>query len=286
MSKGKDNIMNLIIASRPESAPNTLASYVASLNILHKKLFNKTIEDLEWLNDMENFTKIVDTLNTYKTCTKRNYLNAVCVGAQAKPGGISEELYQEYNKLRDFFHMEYLKESGWQKNEYKTKNWATIEEVEAIINHYKKMYDYKKIPSLEKINKLEKSIIQNLIILKLMTFYIDKKIEFGTTIVVDTLPEELEYKTYYLKGSNQFIIRDFANFQKYGEQKVNIPQETREIIDIWLKHNKSGYLFIDIRNNPLRPVGICRYVTNVFKERLNRNITPSLLREIYLKDNN
>jgi len=64
---------------------------------------------------------------------------------------------------------------------------------------------------------------------------------------------------------------------------MDIPKNLNRIINLWLKHNKSGwYLVKTDRETPMNPNTITKFLNKIFQKHTGKKISTSMLRHIMI----
>jgi len=276
-----------IILNRPNVKQSSLNTYLISLKNLRKKIDGKTeLDDTEFLND---FDKISDILKDEKLTTQKNRITSILValGADNKKNDSLIDKYQK--KLKDL-NDEY---SAFLKTQKKTdtqeKNWLDYEDLVDIFNDVMKDVKRDKITKKEKLDVKEFDLLQQLLILRT---YLDFPLrnDFADMKIIDSkeyknLNDDDENNYLALLGKNKkvFILNDFKNKNRIGRKELQITPSLNKIINIWLKHNKSGwYLVKTDRKTPMNPNNITKFLNKIFMKKANKKIGSSLIRHIVI----
>ena len=296
--------------------PLTWKRYEDNLIKLWKVMNPETEEpeelNLDFLKDTKKVKDILSGSNwglkNNKEISKntiKNYLNAII--AVLKLSGKDEEL-EDYTEYRNELQEEYNDGVNSHKKTQKQKeNWITMEEWTDVLKKQKeniKNNDLwnKDYSSLSESNhkrgstKLERDYLslQNYILMSIYRYLPPVRNDYEKMPVITQkeyrkLTEDDKKETNYLvkKMSDNtlyFVLNEYKTKKKYGEKKINIPPNLAKLLRKWLKVNKSGFLFVDTKGNPLSSNKITKYLTGVFKEYTGKNVSSTLLRHIYLSE--
>lgn len=276
-----------IILNRPNVKQSSLNTYLISLKNLRKKIDGKTeLDDTEFLND---FDKISDILKDEKLTTQKNRITSILValGANDKKNDSLIDKYQKKLKNLNDEYSAFLKTQ--KKTDTQEKNWLDYEDLVDIFNDVMKDVKRDKITKKEKLDVKEFDLLQQLVILRT---YLDFPLrnDFADMKIIDSkeyknLDSDDENNYLALLGKNKkvFILNDFKNKNRIGRKELQITPSLNKIINIWLKHNKSGwYLVKTDRKTPMNPNNITKFLNKIFMKKANKKIGSSLIRHIVI----
>lgn len=276
-----------IILNRPNIKQSSLNTYLISLKNLRKKIDNKTeLDNTDFLND---FDKINDILNNEKLTTKKNRITSILValGADNKKNNKLIDKYQKKLKKLNDEYSAFLKTQ--KKTETQEKNWLDYEDLVNVYNDVMKDVKKDKITKKDKLNDKEFDLLQQVLILRT---YLDFPLrnDFADMKIIDSKEykkldsdDENNYLALLPKNKKVFILNDFKNKNRIGKKELEITPSLNKIINIWLKHNNSGwYLIKTDRKTPMNPNNITKYLNKIFMKRANKKIGSSLIRHIVI----
>ena len=152
------------------------------------------------------------------------------------------------------------------------------------------MEKVKEFKRKEKLSKKEFDTLQKLVVLRtylqfpLRNDYADmpviRKIDYNKL-------KDDEKKANYLvigaDGKKQFILTQYKNSKFLGEKRFDVPKPLNAIINLWLKHNTSGWYLVRIRDitRPMSPNLLTKYLNKIFKSR-GKKISSSMIRHIVI----
>lgn len=276
-----------IILNRPNIKQSSLNTYLVSLKNLRKKIDGITeLDNTKFLND---FDKINNILKDEKLTTQKNRITSILVALSAD-NKKNESLIDKYQKKLKDLNDEY---SSFLKTQKKTdtqeKNWLDYEDLVDIFNDVMKNVKKDKITKKEKLDVKEFDLLQQLVILRT---YLDFPLrnDFADMKIIDSkeyknLDSDDENNYLALLGKNKkvFILNDFKNKNRIGRKELQITPSLNKIINIWLKHNKSGwYLVKTDRKTPMNPNNITKFLNKIFMKKANKKIGSSLIRHIVI----
>jgi len=284
-----DEVSELILDNRNIKL-NTLETYLLNL----KKLLSLASLEINFKNLkqlLNNPSKVLNLLKDKKPSTIRNYLASINVLVESME---NKELSKKYNDLMK----KYQKKSddlisNNKKTSSQNKNWTTLENLKKVINNYKKELRSKGIFKKNNLNKKEFNLFQLYVAGSLYLSGDDNpplRNDFSDMRVLseqeyEKLSKEEKTKNNYLVNKSTkkkyFSLGDYKTSKKYGTKIINVGQPLNIVLNQWLKVNKKGYLLYDTRGNPISNNNLTKLLFKVF-EPLNKNISSSLIRSIYL----
>jgi hypothetical protein len=282
--------------ARSNLSDNSLKAYIASLKKLRNIICPNDTDEL--LNNCEylfNYSKVEEALkNIDKITTRKNILTAVIVAlkSQDKP---KKKLTSKFNELLKKYNDEYTNELKKQKKTKTQKdNWISKNDLLYVYDLLKSELKIRGIMKKTEINDKEFNILQDTILLKTyLTFPLRNDFADMPMMKVKEYnkldSDDKEMYNYLILSSNNkktFIINQFKNKSKFlGGKKYIIPKELNALINIWIRHNKSGwYLVKSNREDPMMPNDITKKLNAIFKRYHNKKISTSMIRHILISD--
>ncbi len=272
---------NLVKTFKPGLSDQSVKVYVNTINKVIKDLDGKN--DLKFLN---NHKKVFEYLNNMKVSylTIRNIENTIIVFMQAL--NFDKKIIKIYQDKRDLLNLEYVNKSG-EKTAKQIKNWATMEEINNVIDELK--IKVKNIQKKKEFNKKDLHAVQNLFILMFYTT-IPLRNDLNTTKIITLkkynklTKEEKESSNYWVYGLKNFLsLSQYKTYSKYGLKIIPTNKEIDKYFYLWydkFSPNKE-YLLIHLpTGEPMTSHQLTLTLTKIFKKALGRNISTSLLRSI------
>jgi len=268
---------------------SSLKTYICALKIIKKNIDGDT--KLDDINFLKNYDKVMDYINDLdKITSKKNKLTAIIVALSSEKNK-NEKLIDKYQiKLKELTDNYY----NWLKKQEKTDkqkdNWLEYNDLLKIINNITQKIKLDNILKKDKLNNNEYNLLQQLVILRT---YLDYPIrnDFANMIVIkknkyDKLNDDEKDNNNFLlinNGNKQFIINQFKNKKSLGGRVFNINNKLNRLINIWLKHNISGfYLTQSDRKNSITSNGITKFLNKIFIKHAGKNISTSMIRHIII----
>ena len=276
------DLSNLIRKQRPNIKDNSLNGYLISLKKLNN---NNEIKNLNFLKNRKNILTMIEPL---ALTTRKNRLTAILVGLGVKDGNEEfDKIKKQYAEDLYILTKEYTDNIRGKKTEKEEKNWTTISELSKITKEYKKQINDLDLNNREKpLSVKQKLLLQHYILTLLYTKLSPMRLDYNVIIVksekdIDTQDNYLINKS---KNKKYFVIQDYKTSKQMGTKTIELDTEIVSAINLWLKFNKTEFLFTNNRNSRQSSNGLGKMVTNAFKP-TGKNITLNLIRKIYISEN-
>ena len=286
-----NNIIEKIKKARPNLKESSIKTYITSINKIKKKINDDSnVTNLDFLKDIDKIIKVIDDEN--KITNKKNLITSVLVLMQLdnKSNKKNIELLNEKLKKLSEEYLATLKEQ--KKTETQEKNWINYKDIIKIINTITKNIKEMKLSEKNELNNKEFDKLQQYLILRsylsfqLRNDYADMKIikkkEYDK---INSKEKNLNnYLVIFPNKQKKFYINNFKNVDSLGSKILDIDKKLNNIINLWLKFNKSGwYLVKKDRKNPMNPNNITKYLNKIFKNYADgKKISSSMLRHIII----
>jgi len=288
MSITSKNPMEDISKARPQLKTNSVKQYVANLNKL-KKIF-----DTDKYDFLKNPEKVMEKIEDLNYLSQRNILNAIIVLLSAlNHDDKHDDLLEEYGKLRDDRNSMYIEQNkGGEISSKQAPNFTTTEEIFKMINQMADDLKPIKKKSKEDITKKEMALLQAYVLFNIyakMPFRNDlgNGAEAINQAAYRKLSEQDKKDNNFLvvpsKGNIYWVMNKYKTSKKY--EQLNIPIEDpalRKILRYYLKINGMGVLFKTSTGKPISKGELSKILIKYSKQYLNKSISSTLLRKIYL----
>ena len=274
--------------SRPTLKTNTVKQYVINLEKL-QKLF-----DTDNYNFLKNPEEVMEKIKDLHYLSQRNKLNAIVVLLSAiNNKGDQDELIEKYGKKRDELNDKYSEEQkSGVISDKQSPNFTTTEEIFKMINQMGEDLKPLKKKKKDEITKKEKQLLQAYVLFNIyarMPFRND--LGNGASAINQAaykkLSEEDKKNNNYLvvpsKGNIYWVMNKYKTSKKY--EQLNLPIEDndlRKILRYYLKINGMGVLFKTSTGKPITKIELSKILIKYSKKYLNKSISSTLLRKIYL----
>lgn len=276
-----------IIISRPDIKQSSLSTYLVSLKNLHRLMDNSV--NLDNTKFLQDYDKVMAAINKEtKITTKKNRLTAILV-ALGSDKNKNDDLIDKYQKKLKELNDEYnIFLRTQKKTETQATNWLNHNELIEVFNEVMKDIKMGKINTKIELNDKEFDLLQQLLILRtyldfpLRNDFADMKIIYSDDYknVKDT---DVDNYLAILPKKKLFILNDYKNKKRIGRKVIEIPSSLNKIINVVLKHNKSGYFLVKKdRKTPMNPNNITKYLNKIFMKRSGKKISSSLIRHIVI----
>jgi len=271
---------------------NSCKTYLSSLRKIKKEMTgdHSSIDDTDWLQDFE---EVMDIINSEKKITTRkNRLTAVLV-ALTSDKYPNQPLIDKFQAELEKLNNEYMKFlTKQEKTKQQSDNWLDYRELVDVVNTIGEEVKYEGIQGAKvgRLDEDEMKLLQDYVILRTYLSF-PLRNDFAEMAVVsladyNKIPKkEREQKNYLVKDKKKlyFYINAFKNKAKLGAKQFEIPKGLEKLIKLWLKHNKTGWFLIkNGTNEPLSPNGITKLLNKIFKKRVNKLISTSMIRHIII----
>ena len=287
----KHDIESNIKKSRNIKA-SSLNTYLSALKTLKKKIEPDAQVVLNNTKFLQDFDKVMDVINKEnKITSKKNKLTAVLVALNSD-NPKNQDLVDKFGKeLKDLGekYLAFLKQQT--KTEAQKNNWLDYDELIKVINKIMSEVKFREITKKKELSNKEFDVLQQLLILRtyiafpLRNDFADMKILSSKDFKAMDKDKQDENNYLILRSNNkkQFHINQFKNKKFLGSKILDIPTKLNRVINLWLKHNDSGwYLVKNDRKTPMNPNGITKYLNKIFLKHSKKKISTSMIRHIVI----
>ena len=273
---------------------SSVKTYLFNLNKLHKKIFDKPIENLDFLLDVD---KVINTLSELKLTTQKTYLASIVVALDSMKEKKYDKALDKYREIMLDNIKDYNEDIKKQnKSESQSKNWVSMKALKKVVNDYHKELKNKKVfeKSKDEITKKEKDLLQKWLVGSL--YVIDNKnpplrldytpLEIITLKDYNKLKDNQKDKNYLVNVSRNnkfFSFSDYKTDKTYGIKKIQVGNKLNSILNSYLKLHDNKFLLLNNKGEPMTPNSLGKYITKVF-EPTNKKITGTLIRHIYISE--
>ncbi len=269
---------------------SSLNAYIFNINKLHKSIYDKEVESLDFLKDKK---KVMDAISEKKLSTRKSYLASIVVSLMSMD--YDEDLIKYYRTEMEDLAKKFNEEMETQrKSETQDKNWVSLASLRKVMRKYRNELNEKKIFQKEDLtNKdfdlLQKWVVSSLYILDdnppLRNDYLMKVISQQD---YKKLTEEEKKKQNYLinksRNTKTFSLGEYKTAGKYGTKLIPVGKKLNSVLNIWLKFNKSGHLLLNSKKEPMTSNGLTKYLNKVFEPTGKNNISSSMIRHIFISE--
>lgn len=238
---------------------------------------------------------IMKKLENKKASTIRNYLAAIVVYLSIDAEK-NEKLLKEYRELMDKFQKQNNEMiANGKKTETQNKNWATLDELRKVLKNYKSQLDRDGSLKKDELSKREFDLLQKYVVGSLYIADDENpplRNDFSEMEIISEsdykrLSEKQKEATNYLvvknKSNKFFSLGNYKTSDKFGVKEIKVGKTLNKILNIWLKYNKSKFLILNSKGDPISPNSLTKLLIKTF-EPTGKKISSSLLRSIYISE--
>mgnify|MGYP006127518971 FL=1 len=278
---------------RPHLAEGSVNMYRGGIISLFKTVNDKnsikTFTNLDWLDDSDKVSKDISDmpLQTQKILFQSA---SVFLDAQGK-----DELVKKYRAALFAVKKLHDKETeGQNKTVKEEENWCSWKSLEKVRNNYKQqvmnlgLLDAKITP--DKVKPSQMALFQKWVITSLYTYQPPVRADYAMDILsqseYDAVPDEEKSKNNYLvinKREKFFHFNKYKTHNLHGDKRVKVNKPMNAVLNKWLNINKSGWLLLNIKKEPVNENQLGKAVTVAF-EPCGKRIGINMLRKIYLTE--
>jgi len=280
MSTLQDKIQKL----KPNLKESSIKLYLTNLKKIYreiecegrKEIFN--FDNLDFLND---YDKVMKTLEDENSNTKKNRLIAVVVSLQATEA--DKKLIEKYQKsmleLAEQSNENYKKQ---EKSDKQKENWVEYKDLVNLVNEMLKRIKKHGILKKDVISKAEYNLLQEYIVLR---FYLNFPLrnDLAEVKVISNKDEDNKIDNFlHVDGDKiTLLLNDYKTAKTFGPQEYELDEKFSKIVRIFLKHNTSGWFITKTnRQDPISANGITKLLNRLFMRELDKKISTSMIRHI------
>lgn len=290
-----EKLQEQIREKRPKLSESTLKTYSSALKTLWKKYNDgesKELEDFEWLKD---YKRVLKSMESLKDNTKKARLSTIIVALDAM-GEKDKKPYIKYQDLMVKYDAEYqeFKKSN-AKSEKQEKNWVSLDELKAVLKSHEAWLKEHEVFKKDVLTTAEYTRLQNWVLGNLYvgddenpptrSDYTPMKVvtakEFGE--LDEKEMDEENYLVVKSKNKKFFSLGEYKMRKKNGVIRINVGKDLNRVLNLWLRHNTSGYLLHDKNTNAMSTNSLTKNLIKVFKP-TGKNISVNMLRHIYITE--
>jgi len=134
------------------------------------------------------------------------------------------------------------------------------------------------------------ALFQKWVITSLYTYQPPVRADYAMDILsqseYDAVPDEEKSKNNYLvinKREKFFHFNKYKTHNLHGDKRVKVNKPMNAVLNKWLNINKSGWLLLNIKKEPVNENQLGKAVTVAF-EPCGKRIGINMLRKIYLTE--
>ena len=277
------NIGELIHKNRPTLKESTINRYESQLNIL------KNMFDTETYDFLKNFDEVVDKLKDKNYLTARNYYNSIIVLLLALDE--DKDLIEKYVELRDKLNEKYSDSQTDNISEKQSKNFASIEEVNLMLDTMMKEIKLKKLKSKGDLNGKEKELVMMYTMFSMLKFIPTRNDLSGMVLTTPSLYKYQSKEINYLvigKNKMYYMLNQYKTNKTYGiDKKIDVPADLMKIIRMYLRatEKKTGdVLFTTSTGNPIIRNVMSQMLLKTSKKYMGKSVSSTMMRKIVVSD--
>jgi hypothetical protein len=164
--------------------------------------------------------------------------------------------------------------------------------IESIAKDLKSFKLKDKLKSHEPLTNKEKHLLQIYLVLNIHAEVPMRNDLAGTRVVkkdvFDKMSQEQQKKGNYLVHNRLIMflyLNDYKTDKVYKSKKIDLSKDLRKVVNFYLKFNEgSEYLLTKLDGEPKSKNNLTQDLRNESLKRLNKAISTTMLRKIYLTD--
>jgi hypothetical protein len=275
------DIKESIMEKRPNLSQSSIKTYMSNINTTARELEKElsTTEDI-----ISNYKEILEHFKKFSPVIRKTKLSAFIVALDEKENN-SDEVKNILTEMRAQLYKD-IDEANSDENKQKLtksqeKNYISWDEV-------MKTYEQLRIEAepLFKLDNLTRKQFQRLQDFVLLSMYVltppRRSMDFTEFKLRNFDKEKDNYMITTGKKKIPFLVFNaYKNANKIGQQKLQISNQLRNIINKWMEKNPHDYLIVGSKGNTkITQPKLNLYLNNIF----GKNIGSSMLRHIYLTE--
>lgn len=277
------------ISEKRKLRDSSINAYVSNMNKLHKMMFDKPIEDLDFLKDK---SKVMKAIENKKLTTRKTYLASIVVSLMSFDK--DEKLTSYYRDAMEGLAKEFNSDMEKQKkSEVQDKNWVSLEALRKVMRKYRNELMDKKIFQKDKdlnnkdFDLLQKWVVSSLYILddnpplRLDYAPMETISKSDYNNLTDKEKTEKNYLVIKSRNSKDFSLGNYKTSGTYGTKLIPVGKKLNSVLNIWLTFNTTGHLLLNSRKEPMTANGLTKYLQKTFAP-TNKNISASMIRHIFI----
>jgi integrase len=285
----KEELTSILKEKRPNLRDSSIKLYVNNMNKLSKLLEQPDFKNVDFLNNKESIEKALEGKSNH---TIKTYYASIVVVMMAL--GMNEDII---NKYRD--DMEALQENyknmvdTQKKTEKQEKNWLSYDELVGIMNKLRKKVNYEGILKKDTLSRKEFDLLQQHLVASLYLLEPDSnppiRLDYAPMKIIshkdyESIKEPNEnYLVIKSRNHKYFAFNDYKTSRSYNEKKIKVGSKLNTVINNWLRYNKSGYLLLNAKDEPLSSNGLTKFINKIFNH-TGKKVSVSMIRHAYLSN--
>ena len=264
--------------SKVRVTEKSVAQYLTRTKRVHKLMFDKPMEDLEWLKDVDGIMKFILESDHWKTKNSQATIVNSLTSFLRNSKDLSKDMEEVYKKYSSY-------NSTLANNNQKAKkeNKMNGKESAVMLPWDEVLEKTKNIKSLE-----DRALVSVYTLIhprrvddfRLMKIFTKKK---GRVIPED----DHNYLVLNTKRVPQeFVFNKYKTAKHYGKQVIKLPNNLKEILKAYTDKGKANNscLFSQANGECLSQPGFTSKVRNTFKKYLGKPLTVNTLRHSFISN--
>ena len=291
--KSEEDIAEMIVKKKPRLKPSSIKSYIAKIKCINRGLGALDGSDDVGIIDALYDKEIIDEyLKDYKLNTRKTYYGAIitvldCCGEDCV------EVLKEYRKEMEDFQGDVRKAEELQiKTARQDANWVPLDKLKDVVAQYKTQFDFLDLSPDESLSKKNFVLLQKYIVGMLYIGDVDNhpplRLDYAPMVIKhiskwDKATEKENSLVIVNKDKKFFSLVDYKTSGTYGFKSINLSDKMNDIINLWLKFNKSTSLLLNQRLKPMNGNDLSKFINKVFSP-TGKKVGATLLRHIVISE--
>ena len=172
------------------------------------------------------------------------------------------------------------------KTDKQKKNWTNLGDLLKIQNKLRLEVNNRGVKTKENISNRDFDLLQKYLIASLYTLQPPVRLDFAEMKIIKNEKEDDNKNNFlYVRGKTRkfFIFNDFKTAKSKGKIRQPINSRLNNVINLWLKHNKSDNFLIGKGGREMSPNALGKTITRIFNIE-GKRITLNLIRHVYISE--
>ena len=275
------DIKESIMEKRPNLSQSSIKTYMSNINTTARELEKElnTTQDI-----ISNYKEILEHFNKFTPVIRKTKLSAFIVALDEKDKN-SEEVKNILVEMRAQLYKD-IDEANNDENKQKLtksqeKNYISWDEVMKIYEQLR--IEAEPLFKLDNLTRKQFQRLQDFVLLSMYVLTPPRRSMDYTEFKLRNFDKDTDnYMTTTGKKKIPFLVFNaYKNANKIGQQKLQISNQLRNIIQKWMEKNPHDYLIVGSKGDTkITQPKLNLYLNNIF----GKNIGSSMLRHIYLTE--
>jgi hypothetical protein len=275
------DIKESIMEKRPNLSQSSIKTYMSNINTTARELEKElsTTQDI-----ISNYKEILEHFNKFTPVIRKTKLSAFIVALDEKDKN-SEDVKNILVEMRAQLYKD-IDEANSDENKQKlskSQEKAYIPWSEVMRVYEQLRIEAEPLFKLENLTRKQFQRLQDFVVLSLYTLTPPRRSMDYTEFKLRNFDKEKDnYMITTGKKKIPFLVfNTYKNANKIGQQKLQISNQLRNIIQKWSDKNPHDYLIVGSKGtDKITQPKLNLYLNNIF----GKNIGSSMLRHIYLTE--